>query len=284
VLAGCQRSRATPQIVATVYHRPIQRAALDQYVRYAESFDALAYPDSAEARCLRAPTAAACSRLTRQVLGRLIEERIVMSYAANHRIKLTSSDWHTVNAQLSKLSGATSPTAGLFRRGTVKRAFMRSVLAREVLVQKVEAAVAGQRALRGTEVHLRKLLVPSAAGTSRQNLYQQTVSIAGGGPVPQGTTELFEWIAPFRLPANLRGALNGAHKGDYVGPFQHSGGFLLVQYLGRAVHAYGRPARDALTAKYFSAWMRRALPKAHPRCLDPANKLGPCPGGIIKTV
>lgn len=281
VLAACGSSHPVSQTVATVYHRPIQRAAVDRYLGYAVAFDALAYPDSAEAGCTRQPAKAACVRLRSQVLGRLIQERVVLSYARTRHIALDSRDLTHVAAQLKAVSAPGSPTGKLFRNGEVTRAFMRSVLERQVLVQKVESAIAGERAVRGMELHIRKLLVPAAAGASRQNLYQQTVSIAGGGPVPPGTTELYEWVAPFRLPATLRTALSGSHRGDYVGPFQKRGGFLLVQYLGKQIHPYGRPARDQLTSQYFAAWLRGALQNAHPRCLNARGRLAGCPAAVI---
>ena len=288
-LTGCQStashapSSVSPStVVAVVGRHGITPAELNAYVRYVVGFDALAYPDSAEAQCARSPKGTACRHLRDEALTRLLQEQIVSDYASAHQIRLDASDRQAVEAEIGRLSGPTSPTRKLFRNGTVTRTFMRSVLDRQVLVQKVQDHLTGERALKGPALRLRRIHVDSAPGAGRDASYAGLLSVASGGPLPAGATVRVDWLAEFRVPPAIRRALKGARIGDYAGPFDRDGGLLLVQLLGRGVHSYGGPARQKLTAQLFARWLDNALRHAHPRCLDARHRLAPCPARIVK--
>jgi hypothetical protein len=255
---------------------------LSAYVRYVVGFDALAYPDSAEASCASHASRPACHRLRDQALTRLLQERVVLDYASAHHIRLNRTEQRAIRTEIVRLDGPQAPTRKLFQNGTVSRGFVHSILERQMLVQKVQARVAGQQAAKGPAFKLRRIRLPLPSGLTRARMEAQVSSIRRGGPLPTGAEDRTEWIAQFRVPAEIRKALARARRGAYVGPFQHKGTLLLVQLLGQGKHAFGAPARRKLTSEIFSRWLHDSLLQAHPRCLTPQHRLMPCPPRIMK--
>src|SRR5579859_7322672 len=174
VLVGCGRSGATtvsprtPGTVAMVGNTTISQHAIRQYVNYALHFyswvDATQAGDGATS-CSTRSTTRACVILRAQVLRRLVEERVVAQYAAEHGIRLSSSDARRVERELQRLQSPQSGTAKLFTSERISPAFMRSVLENQLLVKHVEAAVVGNAALRGPSFHLQKYVF----GTDRMS-------------------------------------------------------------------------------------------------------------------
>lgn len=285
LVAACGTSHhGAPPFVAAVGKDRISQTELSAYTRYVAGFDALAYPDSAEAACARKWAGATCARVRTQALVRLIQERLVQQYAQSHHLRLTPDDQTQIELEMAQLGAGSAPTRRLFTDHAVDRRFMRAVLARQILVQKVQANVAGERAVRGFEVHIRKFTVPVPPGANRQTLYQQAVAMATGGPVPAGTQVRDQWVAPFRLPADIRLAVKGTHRGEYIGPFARSGSYILVQVVGSGVHRYAAPARRALQRAMFRIWLQHSATSRPIRCLDARGTLSPCPRSIMKSV
>lgn len=280
VIAGCGHSSQAITVVAIVDHHRITNAELSTYFQYAVSFDRLAYPDSTEAGCVRRAASPPCRQLRDKVLSRMIQERLVLEYARSRHITLNRADRQAVGVQLTAMAATGAPTARLFHSRSARKAFMRQVIERQLLVQKAEAQIAGAHARRGFEIHITRIIVP-ATPSNRSIQYQQALAVAGGGSLPPGSISREEWVAPFRLSKPVRSALRGASRGEYVGPFQHRFSFQIIHVLGSGVHRYGRPARATLTARYFRRWLAAALHRSTIRCLGKRGGLGRCAGQIM---
>jgi len=218
--------------------------------------------------CRSAPANWECSVVKRQVVARLIEEHLVLNYAHDHHLSLTSADRARVRDALRD--------PALLRSG--KRSLVTQILLRELTVQKVEDAVAPESAKRGFAFHVVKFAIPIPGARGARAAYAQALDLATQGtPFPDGTVMRKEWEAPFRLPRQVREALDYAEPKQYVGPFRRNGTYLVVQLLSRGVHPYGAPARVELEARYFKAWLASRLAALHPRCFGDTGRQEPCP-------
>lgn len=281
IVTGCgsRHSSVPSPVVARVAGYTVTRPQLDRYARYVATFDSVVYPDSAEAACLHQPKRRACRSLRAHVLQRLIEERVVLRYAARHHIQLSAHDKAVGKAQVRELLRPSSPTSRLFRMGISKR-FVWRVVQRQLLVQQVEERVAGKAAVSGPQLHIRKIAIPTSGDVAADN--RRIVRIATSGRVPADAAQKREWVPPFRLSSRARRALAAAQPGDYVGPFQHPDYVLLIQLLGRAQHTYGRKSRAEITSRLFHRWLAAAVARAHPTCLEPHRQPRPCNDRTMK--
>ena len=279
-LSACGAHHETsPGIAARVGGRAITEAELRAYTRYAATFDSVVYPDSAEATCVRSPARQACATFKAGVLGRLIQERTVLNYAALHHIRLSAADNLAAQTQIRHLTATSAPTSRLFRLG-ISRRFVTQVVRTQLLVQRVEERVAGTRARRGPESRIRKIGIPISGNTSRDN--RRLMQVAATGKVPADAAERTLWMAPFKMKPDVRRALSAARPGEYVGPFSRPGYLLLIQLLERGTHRYSAAAHAIITSKLFSAWLARAVAAAGPRCADTAGRMTPCSRRIMK--
>jgi hypothetical protein len=219
-----------------------------------------------------------------QSLVRLLQERLVERYARRHSIHLTADDQAQIDLELAQLEAGSAPTRRLFSRHTVDRSFMREVLVRQLLVQKVQARIAGSQDVAGFEFHVRRLVFPVPPGGDRKAVTRQAIAVARRGPLPPGTVQKKEWVAPFRLLPSMRAALEIAPPGKYVGPFDSARSIVLLQLLGSGEHRYGAPARAWIEANAFRQWLRRQVHRVRLRCSNSRGILAPCPSRIMNSV
>lgn len=283
ILAACgTHHRAGP--IATLGNDAITRAELDQYAHYVVGFDSLAYPDSAEAKCGVTFAGPACRRVRTQSLVRLLQERLIARYARRHGIHLTSDDQDTIDLELRQLDAGSAPTRRLFIKHTIDRSFMRKVLVRQLLVQKVQAAIADSQDREGFEYHVRRLALPAAPGSNRSAVRRQAIAITNGSKPPAGTVEKDEWVAPFRLHSDMRSALANTRNGGFAGPFDGSRSVFVLQRLGSGRHRYGAPARTRIQSHAFRDWLQSQARQSHLRCQNGEGTLAPCPPRIMNRV
>src|SRR5579872_2534416 len=97
--AGCGSGAATERGVALIEGHTISTAALQRNLAYAASFYAWAYgnPGAKGNSCTVASRSDACVVMRRQVLARLLEEQLVVGYAAAHHISLSAADLQVVH-------------------------------------------------------------------------------------------------------------------------------------------------------------------------------------------
>lgn len=259
----------------------ISRSELDSYVRYVAGFDALAYPDSSQATCARRHNAPVCTQLRDQSLTRLLQERVVLDYATRHHITLSDRDTASIQTEMVRLESKSSPTRKLFYDGTVSRRFMRSILRRQLLVQKVQEHVAGRESARGPLVRIRRIRMPARSAALRRAALTVLRAVAAGAPVPATATDRTNWIAPFRLPHAMQQALAHARTEMYLGPFEHAGQAILVRLEARTVGPYNALSRAEARSYFFNQWLQSALRKARPRCAGAGGRLTVCPPRIV---
>lgn len=255
----------------------ISQRSIRQYVDYALRF--YSWVDTTQVgngatSCSARSTSRACVTLRAQVLRRLLEERIVSEYAAQHGIRLSHSDSGRVARELKRLESPGSSTAKLFTTERISPAFMRSVLRNQLLVKHVEAAVVGKSALSGPSFHLQKYVF----GTDRPS-YRSAIDLATGGAngVP-GQASSTHWVAAYRLSAHVRSLIRVAANGDYVGPTREGSSYVVYKILARGNHRYGLPARQQILAQSFRLWLQKRLAKVQPRCLLGNGQTAQCPG------
>lgn len=279
LLAACGAHQSSgPRVVARLSGQSVSQPELDAYTRYAATFDSVVYPDSTEAGCAT-DRRAACARFRSGILARLIEEHVVLGYARRHHITLTPGDLAEARLQLEKLMAPSAPTARLFHLG-VTRQFVTHVVQRQLLIQRVEESVVGDRATAGPEFHVTRIGIPNSGSSTEDN--RSVIQLATSGKIPAGAAEKTEWMAPFRMAPRVRQALEAAKKGDYVGPFSRPGYVLVIKLLGRGTHHYSRTAHALLTSKLFRSWVSRAVARAHPRCVGAAGTPVTCPSYLMK--
>lgn len=281
LLAACgsHHTASPPPIAARVGGHAITNTELQAYTRYASTFDSIVYPDSAEAGCLTSPGRPACTAFRAGVLARLIEERTVLDYAQSHQIRLSSADTVAAEAQMRQLTATSAPTSRLFRQG-ISRKFVSKIVRRQLLIQRVEERVVGDKARRGLEYRIRKIGLPTSGNAARDN--RRLTQVAATGKLPGDAAERTLWMAPFKMKLDVRRALAEAQPGEYVGPFSRPGYLLLIQLVERAPHHYSADAHAIITSKLFSAWLARAVAAGNPRCAGPAGRLAPCRPEIMK--
>jgi hypothetical protein len=274
-VTGCGSSGHAPSAAAVIGGHPISPADVQAYVDYSVRFDAWARHQPAGSRptCTAGRGGGQCGLLRRQALIRLLQERVVQNYARSHGVTLTAADRSGIDRQLAIAAG---PGSTLLRRLGVSRTFLRAVLARQMLVQRVEAAVAPDWARQGPSVHVRRYDIPY--GTDPVQAREEAVTLATDGkPIPAAATVRDEWIADFRLAAPLQETLAVANPGQFAGPYDQGSAFLVMQLLARGTHRYGRPAREELASRYFHTWLVGAFRKARPVCYGPGGKAVACP-------
>lgn len=267
-------------MAAVVGGRPVSNQEFQQYFAYSLHFYGWLYgPDSVQPfGCRVARTSASCARLREQVLARLIEERVVLAYAQRRHIALQPQDQLIIARELHTLTAASPSPSQLH----VTSSFLRAMLTRELLIRRVEDAVAPPRDKAGPSLHLRKFLLPFS-GPNHHSLYRRAVDLATSGrDAPAGAETREEWVAAFRLDGDLKAALLAARAGQFVGPVSRHSGYLVVEVLGRGDHAYGRPARTVLETASFHTWLRRQLHGASLRCYDSRGLPTSCPAEIMK--
>jgi hypothetical protein len=267
--------------VAIVNGQPITRADLKTHADYALQFYAWTYGSdvgSSDPSCTLRSKDVGCRRLEQQVLRRLIEEKVVEEYAAGHRIALSAEDQSAARREATDLLANDTTAANLLAEHKVNRSFIEVLLDREALIRRVENVIGRNQPRAGQALHLREFEVPRLTRQDDARTYQQAVDLATDGrPVPPGAMVRTSWIARFHLSAELLNALSTVSPGQFVGPFSHSGYYLDVQFLGRGVHRYGKPARLELQTAYFRQWLAVQVKRAHPQCFDRTGQEQPCP-------
>ncbi|MBV9281891.1 MAG: hypothetical protein JOZ41_17570 [Chloroflexi bacterium] len=273
-LAGCGSAGHGPSAAAVIGGHPILPADVQAYVDYSVRFDAWAnHQPASRPPCAAGRGGRQCALLRRQALIRLLQERVVQDYARRHGVRLTAADQSGIDRQLAIAAG---PGSTLLRRLGVSRSFLRAVLARQMLVQRVEAAVAPDWARQGPSVHVRRYVIPY--GTDPVQAREEAVTLAiDGKPIPAAASIRDEWIADFRLAAPLQETLAVADPGQFAGPYDQGSAFLVIQLLGRGTHRYGRPAREELASRYFHTWLAEAFRQTRPVCYGADGKTMACP-------
>lgn len=269
LLSGCGQhagGRRVP-LAAVVNGMPVTQQELSRDVQYSQQYYGATQGVPAE-RCVPGRGDYTCRVLQRQVLNRLVQERVIMQYAAQHHLTITGRDRRRVDAALRKLSAVHQAPAAL----------LRTLLFGQVLVEKVEAAVTPARALRGPMYHIRKYVISPLQGIPEHVRYAQAVSLATDGkPVPDGTNILDEWEAPFRLPHDQRNALQYAARNQFAGPFHVRDRWLVIQLRTTAVRTYGRPAQTVIAQHYFSRWLMEQMLHSHVQCFNVNGSSMACP-------
>lgn len=276
--SGCGSSKPRVNAVATVDGIAISRSDYQRYVSYAVSFYHSEAGTGPGSRTCNAHSAR-CHLLQQQVLRRLLEETVVLKYARSHQISLSPAERRQVAGELTTVATPGTPAATLLQQKVISPQFLRRLLENQVLVQKVEKHVLAGRGRRGPSYHIRIFAIPRGAGVNDAAVRRQALDLATDGqPVPPSASERVEWVASFRLSQHIRAAVDLAQPGEYTGPFRRKRAYLVVQLLGRGIHAYGRPAREALQVKTFRAWIDLTLRKSHPACQNQRGRAMPCPG------
>jgi hypothetical protein len=280
VLTGCGTSHLvdavrTPGTVAEVGNATISKAQIQAYIQYALQFyswvDTSGSGNGTTGCSVSSPTPA-CGTLRRQVLRRLLEERIVAEYAAQRGIRLSPSDSKRVEVEMTRLQSPHSGTQRLFSTERVSPQFMRSILRNQILVKHVEAAVVGRNAFAGPSFRVRKYIF----GIDRQS-YKSAINFATGGvSTASGQTPPVHWVAAYRLPTQVRSQADVAGRGDYVGPTLEGGSYVVYQILGHGVHRYGLPARQQIEARSFRLWLAERMSQIQPKCFQGPVKTVPC--------
>ncbi|GAC1635535.1 MAG: hypothetical protein NVS4B2_23090 [Chloroflexota bacterium] len=271
-VAGCggHRASATPA-VAVVAGQRIDATELQHYLNYVAQYYSRSPAQGQQtsmAHCSARTVIGTCTLVKRQVLGRLLQESVVLAYARGHHITLGPADTAQVARALQDGS--------LVHTGD--SSFLHDVLTRELLVQKVMQRVLPPAAKRGPSVHIRKYYIPFASVKYRSAAYHEALVLATDGqPVPDNARVRDEWQADFRLPPKINQALAYASPGQFVGPFAAGDHYQVVQLVKRSSHAYGAPARNALATRYFHIWLTTQMARTRPQCFDARGKSTACP-------
>jgi hypothetical protein len=154
---------------------------------------------------------------------------------------------------------------------------MRTVLGTQSLVQRVELFVAPPRTKRGYAYHLRKILIPQETSSLTDARNAAATLATQGYPIPPNASASNGWVASFLVSSRLSHLLANAKSGEYVGPIRKPTGYLVVQFLGRGVHLYGRSTRQQLTTKYFHSWLKKTVQATRPKCLNKQQQSIQCP-------
>jgi hypothetical protein len=280
VLAGCGATHSTKPANTAATAAPVANTAIppqqiQEYMDYALQFYSwvdTTTPGNGTTTCSVRSTSPSCVTLRKQVVRRLMEERIVTEFAAQHSIRLSSADRSRVDREMKRLQSPHSGTRRLFGANRVSPHFMRGVLQTQLLVRRVEAAVVGKAALVGPSFRLRKFVF----GGDQRGYKSATDLATGGINGAAGPSPPIHWVAAYRLPAQLRSLAGLARKGDYVGPSPQGGSYVVYQILGHGVHRYGLPAREETEARSFRAWLATRMSQTQPKCLQGGAKSVPC--------
>lgn len=271
IISGCGSSRLAAQPAARVAGQAITWEDVHGNVSYAVRYYAPSTPGN---RCFGHSAPAFCVALTRQVLERLIEERVIEAYAARRHIALTAAERRHATRMTAALL-AKRRVAGTSRNDPQDQ-MLGAIVRRELLVQRVQASVTSSVPRGGPSYHLRRYLVPIFG--SAHEAYRAANQLAlGNSPPPAGTLIRTEWRPDFQIPAALRPSLRDARQGQYVGPFQRAGGYEVVEVLARRWRRYGNRAREVLTTRRFANWLRAEVRASHPVCYGPDGRSVSCP-------
>lgn len=280
ILAGCGSSaaRPAPKPIAIIGGDPITPQTLRSYVSYAASYYTVRYAGAKPTKRLCPQRWAACTRLTNQVLKRLLQEYAVFHYAARHHITLSASDRRRVEAQLSALRALGTTPAQLIASHKVTVPFLRHLLQTEMLIRKVEAQVVPAVKQSGFGFRLRTFAIPIAPGGHGLHAYQKAVDLATDGkPVPRKAIVRTSWVPRSRLAANLRQPVEAAKPGDFVGPFRTTTGYLVIEVLRRGPHELSTKARQRREAHAFRIWLATEVTRLKPQCFQTGGKTRVCP-------
>lgn len=266
-LAACGSPRPMPTVLARIGQQTISTADVKQAMTYVSAY----YPTSSRTAVTCAPsTSGPCASASRQVLARMIEENVVAQYAGNHGLALNRADWSRVHGAVDAL------LAGPLRGKHVAPDMLRAVVARQILVEKVERAVTPRSTRQGFQLHIRKVYFSLSEG--RAAARKDAISLAtAGGPAPATATSKVEWVRPNALRPAARAALAVASPGDYVGPYTERQNVVVIELLGRGRHRYGAKLRSYLETQAFHAWLRMRLTGVHPTCYDTTGHPDSCP-------
>ena len=271
ILAGCGSSRPAAPAIAVVNDEPISQSEYEQNVVYAGEFFAAA----GQGGCSTNGTP--CAALHRQVLRRLLEQRVIEQYAQVHHITPSTADQRRVEAQIGVFAAPDSPAGKLLAHRQISRAFIRSVLLDQLMVQKVETSVLPPVLDRGQSYRLRIVTIPVRPQGDRAAFAAALDLATNGGAAPEGSSDRTEWLADFRLGGQVRSLLVHAQIGQYIGPIRRSAGYRDFQLLGQRWGRYGRPARERLETSFFRKWLDNRVRAAHPACYSGSKRIA-CPG------
>ncbi|MGH2448184.1 MAG: hypothetical protein ACRDFS_06225 [Chloroflexota bacterium] len=255
LLSACGSTK--PAALAVVGNTSIDRSDVAAYTHYATRF----YQSSGVSLCHSRP----CSGLSRQVLGRLIQERVATLYARHHHLSLSSRLQRTVTAEVHLLT-----SDGLSWRG-LSLPLIHSIVKREMLILQIEQEITPHRLLQGESFQVERYFVPEKIGHREASL------LANGRAGLAKYAVRKQWLAAWRLPPPTREALRSAPPGDTSGTFAAVHGWVIYRLLNRGIHPYHGPARRAVEAKYFKGWLRRQVHRAHPTCYRSTGARTRCP-------
>jgi hypothetical protein len=251
---------------------------VSRYTTYSLHFFKWAYGTGTgpSTRRCTSSASAACIAVRNETLQRLIEELVITRYARKHHITLTGKEQGQIESAVADLTAPESTTGDLFKGAHLGPAFVRQLLEREAMVQRVERIVSPRSTREGFSYLVRKITIPTGLvpGAAVQ---KQVLRLATGRTVPAGVSVKLDWIAPFRLSSSGRRALQAARPGDYAGPFHSRAGFVVYNLLRKGSHRYGQPARQLLQNAYFTSWLQTHVRAAHPVCYTASGKISPCP-------
>jgi SurA N-terminal domain len=271
VSCGSTGEKPGANLVASVGGQDITAQELQSYAHYANAFYAAAYPGSSTHPACKQlqPSASQCGSLREQVLARLLQESVVLQYAREHHITLTSADQSRVTAEMEALTNPASYTADLYATAPTRR-FLRHVLETQALILKVEQLVVGVQARSGFAYHLQKFVFAAGGqGRARAVTLAQSHHLVSG----QASVETV-WQAAFRLAPAVSLAASTAKPGDFLGPFPRSHSFLVVRLLAAGIHQYGRTAQIERLTQLFRSWLVNQLKRHHPACFSPRDRTG----------
>jgi hypothetical protein len=285
-LCGCAQRKSLPGHRSTVVPaavvggQAISRSDVRRYAEYTQRFFAWAHHDAlvGALTCPGASASPACATFYSQVLARLIEESVVMRYAIRHHLSLSQADASRIDDEMIRFEGDRSSNASFFSAVHADRGFVRAVLGRQLLIEKVEAAIVPLSATVGPTLHLREIVLPySNKNQGSQRLSQAAGLLRGNHDKLNGERTKVRWEAVFRLDADVRSALARVRPGQWAGPFARRDSVIVFQLIARQFRRYGRPARVAIETQFFRDWLDRRLTHLVVHCLNPSGFRVACP-------
>lgn len=287
LLAACSGRNAgesTSRTVASVGNQSISRPTYEAFVQYTIRFYQRfgANGQAVPSRCAPSSHLVLCHQIRAQVLARMLQEQVVLNYADEHHIILTSSDWKVLKDEANNLKAPSGGNVPMPSAMGVGEPVLLQVLARQMLVQRVENAVAPDWAKKGPSVHVVRFFLPFTA-ESKRLVYQQAVHVAVEGRSNSSVAWVrTQWMAVFRLPAEVRRDLQFALPGLFIGPFRMGSTYIVMKVVGRAKRLFAKPARSILEARYFAGWLQNRLRASRISCFGPAGQQAICPAFAIK--
>ncbi|GAC1405739.1 MAG: hypothetical protein NVSMB52_19490 [Chloroflexota bacterium] len=277
-VTGCSKHSVGATPAASVAGKSISWSEVQAYVDYAVNF----YRRDSKTKtirmspCTAKSTTPVCIRLHRQVLRRLLEERVILVFAHKHGIVLSTPELRRISRELRSLTAEAH-----FADKSLKQhqlAFLHRVLVNEALVQKVEDQAVGQESRAGQAFHLLTISIPIDPVVGKLKAYREAVDLATDGqPIPPEAGMRVDWKAAFRLPVRMYTALVAAKSGQYIGPFLQGDRYVDIQYLGKGIHRLGGPARAVLKTKNFRQWLYAQLVSGRPGCFRVNGTAIGCP-------